>query len=1211
MNSTNEQLLKRQVKKAEQTISNDLQVANKVLNDKSIKPLTSQLDNSVQSGQLTPKVAQDIKENLKTFSRVVQKGRDDLEKLGRQTPDDPTQRTLGHVKTVSEIFKNFLGPLTSTVKTVAGLGVKANPNPTADIFVANYENLLRKNLTDVTSTFFNAERTLSDGIKYLKKNRGMLGENDRYRFSYSIPYDNYVRDVVTYAIDFERFRGAWRKRISQYRFDLYNQDNQLVFRNLDVYNIKFLSPFGHKYQTESEMKSGDNEYILKNKKNTTGDYRRKKMLYDKGIFYVDISSSGSTVRITPMQYKTFLSMVQKRCTSLITFLKKWLDWKLVRTIAKKDKNKTLSTSSDDSTSSKSGKVISDGLTVIRVLTAANWSKKQHKTSKTYNIPQYDPGYNSRAKKNKSIKRWSIMYDKFLSENTFKKGNKPPSENKFYGTYTYKLPGNNGWKTQELNVDKLALVPAPLEVRGYNVIPTLTSTSEIGPSSNLTSMKNALQQNDISTVSTILRLRANQFEGQNVLSAAQSITSGIVQNKTSASTTILLRLMLMRLQRYHYVCSTGNFIRNTYVQEPTNLESISNLGPNFPFIAAPPAVITACAVGVSDFWAIITGDKVVTVAGFEQAEWGKSVAVVPLSKSNSLNPNALTAWTLAHMEYPYNMVLFDTNIVDNTNANVQVQTLYTNANRCRVPGPYDKVLYVFVDGANGTTSVPVVTVGGGVVPNVAVSPITNNPVGGVGANIKSAMDGFFASPFSTVRAAINLAITVWFHRLNSLQGYVETMNIISDVFSLWDIPVLRYNANCVLSLLHDRATTAVWGNEVEPTFALISDSRVERTSALGVKTLPLSMVQQNRPTHSCSSMSPIQEVAMFMELYTAKFRMPSSLKETLGINTVLGTLMKSTISMRATMELALQDNMISLAMLHTMNADYDGVNLISGGLNVELFSVYKLFMKHFRKGVPNYNAYVSNNGDAGTAWWTGSVWTSINMSRTTWQTIPVAVVPRSIFPLYGVTSVMQHGKQELDLGNPEDPKVFMPDVNTSSTDRSIFNLPDGFIDGGSWYTTSTSKKTQYQWFMQCTTNANPGNSYAVTEYANNQWDVTVPLRCRYSSKLDYKRTLSLMQNIQIDAGPFDFIPIGAEPFNTLFTSDRNLSLLTANKIASYKEFSSVEIFVPLVGINNNNSFTLGRQIRGRRARRMQRRQTLNLKGKDSGTTEKKEAEKQQQ
>lgn len=137
--------------------------------------------------------------------------------------------------------------------------------------------------------------------------------------------------------------------------------------------------------------------------------------------------------------------------------------------------------------------------------------------------------------------------------------------------------------------------------------------------------------------------------------------------------------------------------------PTSVGSYWPLS-NGGILPLPP--VNAVFIDLSNFLMNYNGTanaQVILPAGFRTDDYNQTCAVVPIIQNMLSNAQALQAWTLAHMEFPWRQRTIEcTNaIYNNYNALTINQGdadggYFSNLGHVRVPGPQARVVYVMLD-----------------------------------------------------------------------------------------------------------------------------------------------------------------------------------------------------------------------------------------------------------------------------------------------------------------------------------------------------------------------------------------------------------------------------------------------------------------------------------------------------------------------------------
>jgi hypothetical protein len=198
-------------------------------------------------------------------------------------------------------------------------------------------------------------------------------------------------------------------------------------------------------------------------------------------------------------------------------------------------------------------------------------------------------------------------------------------------------------------------------------------------------------------SQILRIATQIVNGNAWLQALTDADNKFTSGVTGSFSVILVRLLAMLYAQTPLLgpeasAAIGNM--HFRLASPLNITLDPNYWPLSNNITNTPSVVARVCT-YNDYAAIRYGTQLVTDLNFLPANWGSSVAIVPIGTDLNNRGGVVAAWTLAHMEYPWRFVRHSGTVVDDDYNTIAGSNGYSvpAASCMRVRGPTAYVLFV--------------------------------------------------------------------------------------------------------------------------------------------------------------------------------------------------------------------------------------------------------------------------------------------------------------------------------------------------------------------------------------------------------------------------------------------------------------------------------------------------------------------------------------
>lgn len=342
---------------------------------------------------------------------------------------------------------------------------------------------------------------------------------------------------------------------------------------------------------------------------------------------------------------------------------------------------------------------------------------------------------------------------------------------------------------------------------------------VTPSSVYTSAQASVSGGAPGAVTADLRLDLQAVRGANNLTHAQTYGKSVMLGSNTSAADILLRIFLMMgvvspLDGGGSRFNVRNMNMGLIAGAVLTPDVVTNYFPLRDNVLAP--VINARVTTLGSWIQVLVGTRTAD-AGWGPAEWGSSVALVPIYTSDT-NRTTNGLWTLAHMEYPFKWGVFASSInqVDGTpEHNIACMA---SENLMRVRGPQN-VLYVLVD-LNRDANASVVLPGGG-----AVNTVANDISGNGMANVDILASLANVGGQYTLEAMAPV-VAMWTRVSGAEEDWNAAMTVWKDMASLYFPRSYAINDGRTLALGYGENDTIVdaFGPAANATLATIHQRR---------------------------------------------------------------------------------------------------------------------------------------------------------------------------------------------------------------------------------------------------------------------------------------------------------------------------------------------------------------------------------------------------
>jgi len=303
----------------------------------------------------------------------------------------------------------------------------------------------------------------------------------------------------------------------------------------------------------------------------------------------------------------------------------------------------------------------------------------------------------------------------------------------------------------------------------------------------------MQQGDILTISQFVRINTSLIQGDAMNRVMAVDGPKYVSGNFGSFASILTKLFLYAAQLPNLVSveqSASLFNSNVQV-EKTNADGDATLAefirPRYPFHGLPISTVEARIIDAQTFTALRAGvgENIIVPPDWAPARWGDTVAIIPLSYDMANQPDAMTAWTLAFMEYPYKVRGYNSRSYSDDEVLTVPSDVSVNGGGCvYIAGMTEKVLFVLTNAFVRTGGTLPIRIGTTVGTNVVID-IAANGIGGTSVNITPSLDTFFNDAYSSNQMLAHLTTAMqWWHGHFGNRGDFVAALVAASCSSQW-------------------------------------------------------------------------------------------------------------------------------------------------------------------------------------------------------------------------------------------------------------------------------------------------------------------------------------------------------------------------------------------------------------------------------------------
>jgi hypothetical protein len=385
---------------------------------------------------------------------------------------------------------------------------------------------------------------------------------------------------------------------------------------------------------------------------------------------------------------------------------------------------------------------------------------------------------------------------------------------------------HGKKRAKVQKDQVRAIPGQITcLRGANISAVLPLQAVASMSDPWAKLQTALQTGDTVTMSQFIRINTSLANGDamnRVLAVdGPKYTAGTFGSFSSQIAKLLLLAQgLVPLASIESSLSIFGQTESMRFSESSADITLAISGrQRYP--AHPTAInlIEARIIDANTFTNIRagTGAQIIPPADWDMSQWGKTVALVPVSFDMFNQPETIVPHTMSFLEAPYKVMGGFTDGRDHTGAVTAWQDALNSGggHLTYMTGPVSKVLYVVVNAFARTDGTMFVQVGVGA--NIAVVNIDNNGITGVSVDITAALDSFFNTTTYSVDGMmthITVAMTWWHKYFGNASDFYSALHAVTSA-SYWLSPLPVRNS----------ISTDVYGVRNAATAPLVTDATI--------------------------------------------------------------------------------------------------------------------------------------------------------------------------------------------------------------------------------------------------------------------------------------------------------------------------------------------------------------------------------------------------
>lgn len=402
-------------------------------------------------------------------------------------------------------------------------------------------------------------------------------------------------------------------------------------------------------------------------------------------------------------------------------------------------------------------------------------------------------------------------------------------------------------------------------------PTTNTDVELsGPFANLNAYINT---NDVINLSQYLRLDTSMANGDAMARVLASQAAKYKAGLVGSFAAPLLRTILMIHSLTPLLGAENKAISNTH---PVLESAVPNVGGTMPGILLQPLTIPARIVDVNTLTAIMAGTYTAVVPPVEWAPstWGVTTALVPVSFDSSNQPETAAAWSLSFMEYPFKPVSYDIVLADDEGVDfVESDHIATmKSSFTRVPGPYQKVLFVLTNSFNKGNAQLQYSIGTSIAPTF-LNPATNGlDAAGVNVDILPSLNAFLGMDSSIIQQSLYQSYVWWCKFFGNDRDHTMAFMAAADHSHTLPWPIQKSSATGFLSN-SAKSTGAVDWNTTGFSLqaqSFLDSATLSHTTCSGVPVTDLLSVQHLRcPLTTIPAYDSIAGVAAVWRVFNMK------------------------------------------------------------------------------------------------------------------------------------------------------------------------------------------------------------------------------------------------------------------------------------------------------------------------------------------------------
>jgi hypothetical protein len=351
---------------------------------------------------------------------------------------------------------------------------------------------------------------------------------------------------------------------------------------------------------------------------------------------------------------------------------------------------------------------------------------------------------------------------------------------------------------------------------------------------------------------------------------RSVGKALVLGVGTSTLDIISRIYLMVANKSPICDGTGTFVGGiSYRWTPpgdyiyiggTDLWPASADHEAYPLVAGD---VQARVTTMSEIASILAG-KFQEDAGWEMYRWGSAVAVVWMDKSWLGQGEANLIWALAHMEYPFAHIAWQSTIYDASGQLIGNNMSVPNTSRMRIPGPISKILFVS-SGYSADTGTVRLGVNGGA--GIASIGALNSIIGGVSVNVGLRFNEILSAGVSWNKR-LSEVLSRWRNTMGNEVDEKNAFTFVSNAYAAYYCAPRRWASTSEGHFVCDAniAPSVDTYNFRKNTVGLDKDAALLSTLADASMPFSIDDVRAGHTTHSMEAHNPFHMLAICSRMF---------------------------------------------------------------------------------------------------------------------------------------------------------------------------------------------------------------------------------------------------------------------------------------------------------------------------------------------------------